>query len=76
MKNIIIYSKNNCNYCVRAKNILSIKNLEYKEFVLDKDYTKEELLKKFPEAKTLPQIEIDGVAIGGYRELDQYLKTI
>jgi len=76
MKNIIIYSKNNCNYCVRAKNILSIKNLEYKEFVLDKDYTKEELLKKFPEAKTLPQIEIDGIAIGGYRELDQYLKTI
>lgn len=76
MKNIIIYSKNNCNYCVRAKSILSIKNLEYKEFVLDKDYTKEELLKKFPEAKTLPQIEIDGIAIGGYRELDQYLKTI
>lgn len=76
MKNIIIYSKNNCNYCVRAKSILHIKNLEYKEFVLDKDYTKEELLKKFPGAKTLPQIEIDGVAIGGYRELDQYLKTI
>lgn len=70
---ILIYSKTNCNFCVKAKNLLNIKNLKFTEKVLDKDFTKEQLLEILPNVKTLPQIQINGKHIGGYRELESYL---
>jgi glutaredoxin len=72
---ILIYSKTNCNFCVKAKNLLNIKNLKFTEKVLDKDFTKEQLLEILPNVKTLPQIQINGKHIGGYRELENYLNT-
>ncbi len=72
---ILIYSKTNCNFCVKAKNLLNIKNLKFTEKVLDKDFTKEQLLEILPNVKTLPQIQINGKHIGGYRELKSYLNT-
>ena len=41
--------------------------------MLDKDYTKEDFFKKFPNARTFPQIIIiiNGENIGGYHELDE-----
>jgi glutaredoxin len=73
--NILIYSKTNCNFCVKAKNLLNIKNLKFTEKVLDKDFTKQQLLEILPNVKTLPQIQINGKHIGGYRELERYLNT-
>lgn len=72
---ILIYSKTNCNFCVKAKNLLNIKNLKFTEKVLDKDFNKEQLLEILPNVKTLPQIQINGKHIGGYRELESYLNT-
>lgn len=72
---IIIYSKPNCSFCVKAKNLLTVKNLVFKEKVLGKDFTKEQLLEVLPNVKTLPQIEIDGKHIGGYIELENYLTS-
>lgn len=65
----IVYSKQNCNYCKNAKNLLEKMKIEYLELVLDQDFTRDELLKKFPEAKTFPQIILDEEHIGGYVEL-------
>ena len=60
---------------MKAKNLLNIKNLKFTEKVLDKDFTKEQLLEILPNVKTLPQIQINGKHIGGYRELESYLNT-
>lgn len=75
-----IYSKPNCSYCIKAKALLTNKGIEYCELILGKDYSKEELLAWFPNARTLPQIEIhDRVGttkyIGGYTELVSYLEN-
>lgn len=45
-----------------------------KVHMLDKDYTREDFFKKFPTAKTFPQIIIDGENIGGYHELEKWLE--
>ena len=41
--------------------------------MLDVDYSREDLLDKFPEARTFPQITQDGNFIGGYTELEKHL---
>ena len=41
--------------------------------MLDKDFTREDFLKKFPNARTFPQIIINGENIGGYHELEKWL---
>ena len=41
--------------------------------MLDVDFTLEDLRNKFPEARTFPQITMDGTYIGGYAELEKHL---
>lgn len=66
---IEIYTKPNCSYCVHAKKFMSDNLLEYVEYKLDKDFVRDEVLNKFPTAKTYPIIVIDGNYIGGFTDL-------
>ena len=66
-----IYSKDHCSFCDKAKMRLAKYNP--KIFMLDKDFTREEFFKKFPNARTFPQIIINGKKIGGYHELEKWL---
>jgi glutaredoxin len=34
---ITVYSKNNCPYCVQAKNLLQLKGIEFNEIKIDED---------------------------------------
>ena len=71
---IEIWSKYNCIFCDKAEKLCQIKGLEYKKYMLGVDYSREDLIKKFPEARTFPQITQDGQYIGGYTELEQRLR--
>ena len=66
---IEIYGKKWCSYCYKAKQLCIREKLDFAYKELNKDLSKEGLLEQFPEAKTLPQITIDGKRIGGYTEL-------
>lgn len=67
---VTIYSKTGCSYCNAAKVRLNQLNVKYLDKILDKDFTRKELLELFPDAKTFPQIvDSDGTYIGGYSEL-------
>lgn len=70
----VIYGKDNCSYCEKAKNLLTIKKLEFEYLTLDKDYTREELLDLAPDARTVPQIWLENkgelLYIGGYTQLE------
>jgi glutaredoxin 3 len=68
-----IYSKINCIFCDKAKMRLAKENP--KIHMLDQDYTKEDFFKKFPNARTFPQIVINGKNIGGYSELEKWLQN-
>ena len=71
--NIIIYTKEKCKWCNNAKQLLKDKQLPYAETVIGIDVTREEVVEKYPEAKTVPIVVIDGEWIGGYTELVDYL---
>ena len=62
-----IYSKTNCVFCDKAKMRLQKHNP--KIHMLDQDYNRDDFFKKFPNARTFPQIIINKQHIGGYFEL-------
>lgn len=64
-----IWTKENCPYCVRAKALLEQQGVEYTEFKIGKDATREQLLEIAPSARTVPQIWLEGSYVGGYTEL-------
>jgi len=70
----IVWSKYHCPYCDKAKTLLKIKGIEFEERKIGDGYTKEELLEAVPNARTVPQIFIDNILIGGYTELEKFLK--
>lgn len=69
MTKIVIYSKPNCPYCVSAKQFLSNKGYRFEELIVGVHVTREELLEAAPNARTVPQIVINGNLIGGYNDL-------
>lgn len=81
-----IYTKKTCKYCNLAKKILAEHNISYQEYVINGEpqlltenqhaVTREALLERYPEAKTVPQIWLDGQHIGGAEELQQYFAGI
>lgn len=73
MKNIAMYSMDNCPYCEAAKNLLKTANLNFKEInISNDDQQRIELVNKTGH-RTLPQIFIDDKFIGGYNELKIFL---
>ncbi len=70
MKKVIIYTGNHCIHCNWAIDLLNKKKIEFTEYNITKDETKrEEMFKKSNGAKTIPQIFIDELHIGGNDEL-------
>ena len=66
-----IYSKTNCVFCDKAKMRLQKHNP--KIHMLDQDYNRDDFFKKFPNARTFPQIIINKQHIGGYFDLKKWL---
>lgn len=69
-----IYTQFGCPYCVRAKHLLETKGVTYSEYDVTMGGPKrDEMVARAPGARTVPQIFINDVAIGGsddLRELD------
>jgi glutaredoxin 3 len=73
----IVWSKDPCPFCDRAKNLLKLKGIEFEERnITTGDWTKEQLMESVPGARTVPQILINGQLIGGFNELQQHLQNV
>lgn len=70
--NTIVWSKDFCPYCDRAKALLKQKGIEFEERKIGSGWTKEQLLESVPTARTVPQIFLDGKLIGGHDDLVKY----
>jgi glutaredoxin 3 len=58
--------------CIRAKGLLDRLGVTYNEYIVDDDdLNKDVMMKRAGGHTTVPQIFIDGKAIGGYTELQQ-----
>lgn len=71
----IIYGKDDCQFCDKAKQLLDNEGIEYKYLKLDTDFSRDQLLNMFPKAKTFPQITNHmHDYIGGYTELNSLIE--
>jgi len=73
----IVWSKDPCPFCDRAKNLLKLKGIEFEERnITTGNWTKEQLMESVPGARTVPQILINGQLIGGFNELQPHLQNV
>jgi glutaredoxin 3 len=71
MAEIIIYTTEICPYCVRAKQLLDRKGLDYSEIRVDNNDALRNEMIKLSGRRTVPQIFINGKSIGGCDDLYQ-----
>ena len=69
MTRVEIYAKNYCPFCARAKALLDRKNIGYEEIDVTVDPSLQVEMQKRSQRRTVPQIFIDGVHVGGSDDL-------
>lgn len=72
MKSIVVFSKNNCVWCDRLKELLKAKRIGYTELNIDEDETAMNLAIAF-KFQTMPQVISDREFLGGYQETARLL---
>lgn len=71
---ITIYTREGCSECVKAKSFLSSKKIPYKEIIIGKDVTREDVINQFPTATILPVITTyDRAILTGYKGLEEFI---
>ena len=71
---IILYTKLNCPFCVKAKQLLQQEGYLYEEMVIESDISRADFISIFPTAKTVPYILVNGDPIGGYEQLTEWIQ--
>ncbi len=70
MPNIEVYSKRDCPFCHKAKELLREKGQKFTEIDVERNSEKlKEMLERSRGRKTVPEIFIDGELVGGFDEL-------
>lgn len=70
MKLVKIYTTSYCGYCARAKELLHVRGVIYEEVdVTGDDAARDNLVKISGGRRTVPQIFIGAVHVGGYADL-------
>ncbi|HPQ50501.1 MAG: glutaredoxin 3 [Alphaproteobacteria bacterium] len=70
MAKVEVYTADYCPYCVRAKQLLDVKDVDY--FVIDvttDDAARVALVEKAQGRRTVPQIFINDKPIGGFDDM-------
>lgn len=67
---VVVYSKDYCPYCVAAMNLLTQKGVGYKLIdVSGSEALQKEMWERAKPRRTVPQIFINGVGIGGFDDM-------
>lgn len=74
-KNAVVWTQKNSVECSSAVTLLKARGYIVDERVigLGGEYTKQDLLKQLPDARSVPQIFIDGNYIGDFQNLRTFL---
>ncbi len=69
MSNVVIYTTRICPFCIRAKQVLDSKGVEYREIGVDANpELRLEMMEKSGR-RTVPQIWIGATHVGGFDDL-------
>ena len=76
MKRVTIFGREGCGFCVRAKELCELKELNYRYIDIHKEgISKADLEKTVGKpVETVPQIFVDQKHIGGCTEFEAYAK--
>ena len=70
MASVELYTTAICPYCVAAKHLLKQRGLDYTEIRVDTDPARrDEMLSRAAGRRSVPQIFINGIHIGGFDDL-------
>ena len=69
MSKIDVYTKDYCPFCTRAKDLLRAKGLTFEEIDITHDAALQSDVQQRSGQRTVPQIFIDGLAVGGFDDL-------
>lgn len=72
--NFTVYSKENCPYCHKIKQVLNLTGSSYVVYNLDEHFNKEEFYQEFGEGSTFPQVVCDDKKLGGCSDTIKFLK--
>ena len=64
-----VYTKSDCVFCHLAKELLRVKGVDFREIDVTNDPIRREEIRKKSGRQTIPQIFVNGKAIGGYDDL-------
>ena len=75
-KDVVIYTTNYCPYCLAAKDLLRAKGVAFTEKdMTGDDAAREKLVAISGGRTTVPQIFVDGKAMGGYDDLTTFFRN-
>ena len=72
--NFAVYSKDNCPYCFKVKQVLELTGSNFVVYNLDEDFTREEFYYEFGQGSTFPQVICDEKKIGGSVDTIKFLR--
>lgn len=69
-----LYSKNQCPACNQAAHILESYKIPFVVYKIDEHVSyKNSLIRRYPEARSVPQIFVDGSHLGGLQDLQEWI---
>ncbi len=72
----VLWSKENCQWCDRVRQLLNSVEINYIEYKYDVDFTKQGFYSEFGEGATFPQVQIDNKHIGGCKDTLHHLQKL
>jgi glutaredoxin len=72
--NFEVYTRSGCPYCTKIKQVLEGKKLQYKEYLLDRDFDRVAFYNKFGNGSTFPQVLLNQTKLGGCTDTVKYLR--
>lgn len=75
MTTIEIFTGPGCRYCIAAKQLLAAHNLPFVERDVSYPEVRDEMQRRLPHARTIPQIFVGDEHVGGYDDLNHRLNA-
>jgi glutaredoxin 3 len=69
MAKILIFTTRICPYCIQAKHLLRRKGVPFQEIRVDEDQEQMRIMTERSRRRTVPQIFIDDLHVGGFDDL-------
>ena len=70
---VTVFSREGCEYCVRAKGMLRDAGIDFEELVLNRDFS-EATIRALSAESTVPQVFVNGERVGGSEALEAWLR--